>query len=227
MILIAEIGNNHFGSMKKAKELIRAAKESGASMVKGQAIKSGSFFGSMPPEFYDMIDLGFLNYAELIEYGKSLGIIVFFTSIGYDELYMVQKVNKLSAGMSEKRWNYIEKYDKEFNIISVRNIPSVVDIKKAMVFYATDYLIDTGDIDINKKLNQTRLMCVGGRDVGFSDHSYGIDNCLRAYEYGAKAIEKHFTLEKDMTFKGKVFRDTVHGITPNEFEILAKKIGVN
>ena len=35
---------------------------------------------------------------------------------------------------------------------------------------------------------------------------------------------KHFTLVKDMEFDGKIFRDTVHGITPDELAQLISEV---
>ena len=37
-----------------------------------------------------------------------------------------------------------------------------------------------------------------GVDVGYSDHTEGIDVAISAVALGAKVIEKHFTLDKNM-----------------------------
>jgi sialic acid synthase SpsE len=63
------------------------------------------------------------------------------------------------------------------------------------------------------------------KGFGYSDHSIGIHACVHAVqELGAPVIEKHFTLEHRMQFRGEVFRDTVHGATPEEFGKLASII---
>lgn len=53
---------------------------------------------------------------------------------------------------------------------------------------------------------------------GYSDHLMGIEGCLLALARGAKAVEKHFTLEK--TAK-TVHRDHQLSATPDEFRQLA------
>ena len=61
--------------------------------------------------------------------------------------------------------------------------------------------------------------------VGYSDHTIGNFNCIEAVKHhGAKVIEKHFCLKHNEEFKGIVFRDTVHGATPEEFYQLSKAI---
>lgn len=52
---------------------------------------------------------------------------------------------------------------------------------------------------------------------GYSDHLQGIEGCLLALSRGAKAVEKHFTLEK--TAK-TVHRDHQLSATPDEFRVL-------
>jgi hypothetical protein len=39
--------------------------------------------------------------------------------------------------------------------------------------------------------------------------------------HNVNCIEKHFTLQKEIKWHGKVFRDTVHGALPRELEVIA------
>ena len=56
-------------------------------------------------------------------------------------------------------------------------------------------------------------------NIGFSDHTIGIDASLGAVAMGSKIIEKHITLDKKM--KGP---DHKASLNPSEFEILTKRI---
>ena len=51
--------------------------------------------------------------------------------------------------------------------------------------------------DVNLRAMQT-IACTFGCDVGYSDHTLGIDVPIAAVAMGAKVIEKHFTLDKTM-----------------------------
>ena len=80
---IAEFSNMHGGDFEHAKDLIRAACDAGADVVKGQAYDNPQAIidmgGSMPLEFYQQCMFTVDQYLELIEFGKQIGIDVFFT----------------------------------------------------------------------------------------------------------------------------------------------------
>ena len=57
------------------------------------------------------------------------------------------------------------------------------------------------------------------KNVGFSDHTIGIDGSIYAVWAGAKIIEKHFTLNKNL--KGP---DHKLSLSPNELKQMIKKI---
>ena len=52
--------------------------------------------------------------------------------------------------------------------------------------------------DVNLKAMQTIATAFPGTNVGYSDHSLGIEVPIAAVAMGAKVIEKHFTLDKNM-----------------------------
>ena len=88
-MLIAELGCNHFGSMAKAKEMIRVARESGADVVKLQAFEEAgdvAWWGSMPPNFYQEVALTLHQHLELIDYGKSIGAEIAYSVFSEGEL---------------------------------------------------------------------------------------------------------------------------------------------
>ena len=57
-------------------------------------------------------------------------------------------------------------------------------------------------------------------NVGYSDHTIGIDACIYSYLLGAKIIEKHFTIDKNFSS----FRDHKLSATEKEMLILNSKI---
>lgn len=234
-ILIAEIGNNHFGDMDKAKELISLAVRSGASMVKMQAINPYLVKGSMPLEFYCQCALSDDQCVELMEFCENgFNVPLFFSIFGdrelklFPKLFKRQSFFKVSAGQTKAYLEDLNTYS-----ISGYDLPNVImsipeesikfmnKMNHAKLMYATPYLVE------DPKLNNIeRIRFLSGSGVfGYSDHTIGIDWCVRAVrDCGSNIIEKHFTDEKNKEFGGIVFRDTVHGATPNEFEKLAKEI---
>lgn len=226
--LIAEIGNNHLGDFEKAKEMIRVAKESGANLVKLQAIDEDCT-GSMPRAFYKKVSMSTEYYIDLIEYGRDIGIDVFYSifSKKHDRLKSFLYWKKLAAGqfassflMNPKKW------DKEEVFLSINSLTidrfNPVKIKNAKIMFATPYCEPSPDLPMRAVQKFT-----GRFDIGLSDHSIGVQTCMKCISMlKVPLIEKHFVLEEDknnIKFKGKLFRDSVHAATPSEMEQIAKE----
>lgn len=222
MILIAEFGMCHNGSLSMAKDLVRVAKESGATLVKGQAFMAHDVQGSMPPQFYKDRQLNLWQLVELIEYGRGIGIEVFYSifSQEFEPLMNYQKWMKFAAVQSRRNPRWVEQFDKFNTIASVNPGTWLPNLKKSEVLFATPYLTKFPGLHCIEFLTEYY-----GRQVGYSDHTIGVDWCIRAAkEYGARVIEKHFVLDRDIYFEGKQFRDAVHGATPDEFAKLARAV---
>ena len=58
------------------------------------------------------------------------------------------------------------------------------------------------------------------RIIGYSDHTIGIDSCLVAAAFGAKIIEKHFTIDNNYS----KFRDHKLSANPSEMKTLVDRI---
>lgn len=240
-VLIAEIGNNHFGDMELAKSMIVQAMDSGATMVKMQAIDDNTI-GSMPKEFYKQCALETEQYIELIEYAKFVGIELFYTIVSnkHAELFLKQKHFKISGQMSGVLNELIHKNDtKGYNefqeafgpnsvwhsahvFMSLRkeNLELVKEFPYWSPLYVSDYLVTNPQLE---NIDKLRKLAKHWQVVGYSDHTFGTMACITAIEeYNVKIIEKHFTDEKMKNWNGQVFRDTVHGITAKELSAIAK-----
>lgn len=240
-MLIAEIGSNHFGYMPRARELIRVAKESGADLVKGQAYAAADIkTGSMPPAFYEECALTESQQIELMVFARSIGTTYFCSvfSRGFEKLELLQRYWKVSGaqsrgllmpkfnpndppGTSIPRRDADLPLDVERNIISIpADIPlaRIPRYGRARVLHVSAYLADDPQLERIDELARHL-----GRAVGYSDHTIGVHQATLAFmAHGSLTIEKHFCLEKNVKWGGQVFRDTVHGADPEEFEMLAK-----
>lgn len=226
MILIAEIGNNHFGDMNLAKNLILAARDAGADLVKSQAfVASDIRSGSMPPEFYKKCQFTMDQYVELIYYARQNATDLFYSifSSGFDRLRHMQNWHKIAASqtkmMSKQEMDAQDLGNRFISIPSAFPTNRLLRFQYAHILFASNYY-DTGQqVDL---MHIRRFSDFLNRPVGYSDHSIGIERTIEAYEkYGANVIEKHFTIEKNLSFDGIVFRDTVHGSCPDEFKKLS------
>lgn len=222
-MLIANIGNQHFGSFEKAKELIKISNGSGADLIKGIA----SSFSECAPgdrEFYEMSSFSFDEYVELIEYAKSLGNDLFFEITGHSHQSLV--FHQQWQSVTERDFNrpnsFISDLDKETSLVSigVELFPPV--LLKANIMHSMTTLSDDSKferIEILKKIY--------GRNIGYSDKTIGIDACIMANDiHQSVIIEKHITLEKGILFRGKPIEETIYSVLPKDFENLANQLMV-
>lgn len=221
-ILIAEFGNNPLGDINMAKEYIRIAKECGATLCKGQAFLAKDISGSMPYAFYSKCEMLFDEYVELIDYGKTIDMPVFFSifSKSYEPLSYHQEWHKIAGSQVELGFKELTKKDTVKTIVSVPELSVLPPLKKSHILHVTPYMAEAPNYDVHGFLEQYY-----GRAIGLSCHCIGIEPAIEMVRSRQiDIVEKHFTLTRDVTFKGQVFRDALHACLPNELEILAKEI---
>lgn len=218
--IIAEIGNSHEGWISKAKELIVAAKESGCNYVKFQAIDPEKITtGSMPSAFYHECSFTLDQYIELAEYAKRKDIIPFFSIFG-EKYKFLRSYNYYKISGHQYLYanpGFLKKYNFSSTLISVpENAPFSDLISEMNIMHVTPYNCTNPDLTQIKKLSRHYK-----KDIGLSDHSIGIDTCIRAIDsYNVKLIEKHFYLGGDIFFANKLYRDCTHSANPNEMKNL-------
>lgn len=232
-IFISEIGNNHFGDKQRFKDLIKASRDSGATLVKAQLFDPERISGSMHSGFYKQCSAIFEHLAEFLEFSIEQDIPLFYSYFHkwpvheamqeYKKIAGIQAHDIFIHGINEKRF----KIDDDNVFISLpKTITDFPFLKKSVVMHVSDYMTDKPNL-----IRLDSMSCyydsIEGREkglIGYSDHTLGIENCVKAMDsYGANIIEKHFTLKKDMKWNGATFRDTVHGATPKEFNELTRR----
>jgi sialic acid synthase len=227
--VIAEIGHNHKGSLKIAKEIILAAKNAGADAVKFQKRNNKSLFtaelynqtydnknsyGKTYGEHREFLEFNKKEYIELINFSKKINIFFLCTPFDPESVDFLEEVNVFAYKIASA---------------DLTNTPLQAKIAKTkkVIFLSTgggDY----ADIDravknisrINKKI--CIMHCTASYPaelwdmnlsiitqlkkkypnylIGLSDHENGIDAAPIAYILGARVFEKHFTL--DRSWKG-------------------------
>ena len=218
MLIIAEIGQNHNGDMVMARELITAAKEAGANIAKFQLFDVESIFPNDDKKNIQRkkAQLSREKVRELADYCKKTDI-EFMSSV-----FDTERV-KWCEEVGMKRYKIASRsiYDKDL----IRAIADTGrDIIASLGMYREKGLpkIDTrGKVDF--------LYCVAkypakpddidflkvdfNRYSGFSDHTIGIEASMVAMARGARIIEKHFTLDKNLPGP-----DHAHSMNPAELK---------
>jgi sialic acid synthase SpsE len=221
--IIAEIGINHEGSIKKAIELIKSAKKAGADAVKFQAFKSETL-ASIDSKKSDQQKKSTYKNENLYKMWKRMEFNIFhFKKI--KKVCKKIKIDFLSSVFDEESYNMLLRIDVDAYKIASSDI---TDFKLLKLISKTKkpIILSTGmanlkeiknALNILKKNNVFILHCVSlypcakskvnllrliklkkilKRPIGFSDHSKGIEASLAALTLGANIIEKHFTYDK-------------------------------
>lgn len=222
IILVAEIGVNHEGSIKRAMRLIKNAKIGGADAIKLQLFTPEKYISSENIERLKTIKKFYLDknkIKRLMEYCKKINMNYFFTPVTEDWIDFAAKnseVIKIASGDLRSKYLIERIAKKNRKIILSTGLSSEDDIKK------TIKLIQKYK---NKNLNKSLLLlhCVSEYPVpneraqlnsitylkdnfnfhiGYSNHV--IDSftaCVSAISLGAKLIEFHFTDNKKRKFR--------------------------
>ena len=225
--IIAEAGVNHNGDINLAYQLVDAAKAAGVDCIKFQTFKSENLVShtaqkaeyqkaatgdSSQQDMLKHLELSFDEFVSLKKYCDRKGIcflstpfdfesIEFLNSIempfwkipsgevtNYPYLVALAKTGKpvvMSTGMCEMQ--EIE------DAIAVLRENGTSDIK--LLHCNTEY--PTPYEDVNLRAMKT-LRDAFGVEVGYSDHTKGIEVPIAAVAMGASVIEKHFTLDRNM-----------------------------
>ena len=249
--IISEIGVNHGGCMETAKKMIKASKNSGANAVKFQTFTAENLVSKETPKVdyqkittdknqshFDMIkNLEFKrdDHLPIINYCKSLDID--FISTPYD-IESAQFLDQLgvkifktaSADITDLPLHEFLASTRKIVIIS-SGMATLGEIELALDVYRRN---NNNNIillhcvsnypckfeSLNLKVIQT-LHNSFNIPVGYSDHAEGVYPAVISVALGAKVIEKHFTLDKDM-----IGPDHKTSCTPEEFKHLVEAIKI-
>lgn len=249
VFIIAEAGVNHNGSIELAKKLIDKASEAGADAVKFQSFKAEKLVtkNAQKAEYqkvttgkeenqFEMIkrlELDYEKHKELANYCKSRGIM--FLSSPFD-LESIDLLNNLSLEIfkipSGEITNllYLRKIGSlRKKVILSTGMSTLGDIEKAIEILKTSGTTDITVLHCNteyptpmKDVNLNAMNTIKEAfkvEVGYSDHTLGIEVPIAAVALGATVIEKHFTLDK--TMEGPDHRASLE---PNELKEMVRCI---
>lgn len=241
VLLIAEIGNNHEGDFELAKDMIAAAGDAGADMVKFQTIVPEKLVSPLETERVEQLSrfrFSYDQFAELAEVAAGHGVM--FLSTPFD----VESLHRIAAFMPAIK---IASPDNTFYPL----IEAAAETGKPIILScglcdAAEIVAAHQRITSIWKANSKRrkelafLHCVSSYPtpddqanlgaihalkrfdvtVGYSDHTLGIEAAVLSVAAGARIVEKHFTLDKTHSD----FRDHQLSADPADFRRMAKRI---
>jgi N,N'-diacetyllegionaminate synthase len=226
MIIIAEIGINHNGSLNVAHEMIRQARISGADIAKFQFYDPYKIFG--PDGSYPNADalaqaltvqFGFDEAKQLKAWCDQEGI-EFMASVfdlerfGWTETIGVKrhKIASRAAQDAELCQRILATGGETFISLGfwTGNTVPYTAANARYLYCVPKYPCPYEDIALPRSFADTVY-------AGFSDHTIGIEASLVAVGRGARIIEKHFTLNK-----GLPGPDHVCSATPEELAELSR-----
>jgi len=246
-LIIAEAGVNHNGKLDKAKELIDVAKDCGADIVKFQTFISDELVTkkarkakyqedkrSKDQTQYSMLkklELSQNDFLELYKYSKIKKIEFLSTAFDLKSLKFLNKIGmkrfKIPSG-EITNLPYLRKFSlfKKPIIIST-GMSSIADIDRALKVFKnkknisilhcnSDYPTAYEDVNLSVIPNLKKKYNL---NIGYSDHSLGIEVPIAAVALGARIIEKHFTLNRNL--KGP---DHASSLNPDQLYQMVKAI---
>jgi len=230
-LIIAEAGVNHNGDMGLAKELIAAAADAGADLVKFQTFIATNFISSYAPKAEyqkgatdpqesqcDMVrnlELSRESHLELISECKKQGVGFFSTAFDKDSIDLLTELGGLdivkvpSGELTNLPYlRYLTRHRKDVllstGMANLGEIEAAIDVfeqsgtsreKITVLHCTTEYPVPMVDVNLLAMVNIGKAL---GVNVGYSDHTLGIEVPIAAVALGATVIEKHFTMDRNL-----------------------------
>ena len=222
--VIAEIGWNHCGDMNLAKEMILAAKESGATYAKFQSwsvskLKAGDWDSDGRREIYEKAELTKERHIELIDYCNKVGIkflssvfSIRFCDDNFDVVFMstgTSTIEEVAESVKDLRYARFESNTEQLRASSKSQF--------YLLHCVSTYPCDPSMANM-LRMNSLKML---GWPIGYSDHIQGVESAKVAIGEGAEVIEKHFTTDNDLPG-----RDNKFAILPHEMKDLTDYIAI-
>ena len=218
-LVIAEVGINHEGSLKVAKQMVDAAYASGAEVIKHQThvvedemspVAKSVIPGNAEVSIYEIMERCALSYDEELElknYVESKGMIFLSTPFSRAAANCLEEMNVSAYKIGSGECNnyplikHIAKFGKPMIVSTgmndLKSIHKTVDILEK---YEIDYALMHCTNIYPTKPEFIRLGAMKqlmeefpNIPIGLSDHSLNNNACLAATALGASLLERHFT----------------------------------
>jgi len=213
VFIVAEIGNNHEGSIEVARRLVEAAADAGVDAVKFQTFRTAHYVSAADPARFKRLqsfELTFEQFRELERLARSLNVGFLSTPFDLESAAFLESIVdafKIASGDNDF-FPLIDRVcaSRKPVIIStgVADLPHLRRVRDfvaqrrgtgnlAFLHCVTSYPAPPGEANLAAI---PQLAAELGVTAGYSDHTMGPEACLAATALGARILEKHFTLDK-------------------------------
>ena len=241
VLIVAEIGNNHEGSLSLAKQHIDRASYAGVHAVKFQTFKTKCFTNVRDRSRFVRLksfELTYDEFEKLSDYAKEKKLLFLSTPLDLESAAFLSRIVpafKIASGdntfypLIEKIAAYSKPIILSAGLATVnelsRSIKLIRSIWKkhkitgelAILHCVSSYPVPPNQANLGAIAHlQKKFNCT----VGYSDHTTGIEACVLAVALGARIIEKHFTIDKNYSD----FRDHKLSADPMEMKELVGRI---
>jgi N,N'-diacetyllegionaminate synthase len=241
VFIVAEIGNNHEGNFEVAQKLVRAAAESGVDAVKFQTFRTEHFVSHKETARFARLksfELTQEQFTRLAELARSLGLLFMSTPLDMgsaDFLAGLVDAFKIASGDNNFLPLIARAVESGKPVIISTGASDLEQVKSTVAFARgrAQAVGSTGGLAILHCVtsypappSEVNLLAIPllarelGCEVGYSDHTQGIDASWLSVAVGARIVEKHFTLDHHYSD----FRDHQLSADPAEMRILVQKI---
>ncbi len=227
VLIIAEAGVNHNGSIDIAKKMVTLAKEAGADIIKFQTLNANELVSkhAMKANYQisntdngtqlDMLKNLSLSNDEFIvlkDYCNKCGITFLSSPFDIESIEFLYSIDipfwKIPSGEITNYPYLVKIAGTHKDIIMSTGMSEISEIgdaikvlkengagKISLLHCNTEYPTPYADVNLKAMLTLKEKFNL---DVGYSDHTLGIEVPIAAVAMGAKIIEKHFTIDKNM-----------------------------
>ena len=244
--VIAEVGSNHLGNKDLCIDSIKQAKKAGANCVKFQLFDENNLVNKKMKIYkhvkdkklkyqyqrFKKVKISFQLIKKLFEESKKNKIDFCVTPFDVEYIHQLKRYVKFFK-VASGDLNNIDMLraiaSTKKKVVISTGMSNLQEIKKAISFFPKKNVVllhciscyPTKENDANL-INIKTLKDKFGLEVGYSDHTTGIDAAANAIFFGATIIEKHF-----MPKKTKLAGDFKLSIDQKELRKLILKIKQN
>lgn len=228
VIIIAEAGVNHNGNFELAKKMVAAAKEAGVDYVKFQTFnprklvskyaekaeyqKKTTGANETQLQMLQKLTLTAENFLSLRDYCREVGIGFISTPFDLDSIAFLETFDmdfwKVPSG-EVTNLPYLEAIARtKRRVVMSTGMCDMNEIQDAIEVLEKNGTTDITLLHCNTQyptpyehVNLSAMNSIKDalhKEVGYSDHTQGIEVPIAAVAMGATVIEKHFTLDKNM-----------------------------
>lgn len=232
VFIIAEAGNCHEGDFGRAKEMVRQAKAAGADAIKFQTIVPERLVSSDQTERLARLSkfqLTYNQFQELAHLAQEEGIVFLSTPFDVESaLFLNQLMPAFKIASGDITFvpllQTVASFEKP--VLLSTGGSTMAEVQRALTrLHGVPVCVLHCVIGYPTPLEQANLQRINmlqelNEWVGFSDHTLGLAASVAAVAMGARVIEKHFTLDKNLSD----FRDHQLAVNPEELAELVRRV---